>query len=127
MAIPLTVFVSQNQQTIRQEASEPTVTISPPAASPTIAEERRNISGALVSKTENSFTLEDTEGKQIVITFLSGYTKIYQFPSSAEYTPPLIPTGIFMTGTVLVLPKEKSQSGNEELIGEIFQLPIKVR
>jgi len=127
VAIPLTVFMSQNQQTIIQEASEPTVATSLPVESSTATEERRSISGTLVSKTEDSFTLKDTQGNQTTVTFFPTYTKIYQFPSAAEYTPDLIPPGIFMTGTVLVIPQDKSKSGQEELMGEIFQLPANTK
>lgn len=123
-AIPLTVLTAQNQQTLTQNASEPTPIITSIVTTPPTAnEQRRAISGTLVSKTDASFTLKDTQKNQTTINFLPGYTKIYQFPSAAEYTPDLIPDGIFMTGTVLVIPKEKSKSGNEELIGEIFHLP----
>lgn len=125
-AIPLTVLLAQNQQTVTQNASEPTPVTSPPLVS-SPNEQRRTVSGTLVSKTETSFTLKDADGDQTTITFFPDYTKIYQFPSAAQYTLDLIPDGIFMTGTVLVVPKEKSQSGEEELVGEIFQLPAKTR
>lgn len=126
-AIPLTIITAQNQQILTQQASGPTPSIAPPTPSPTVTEKRRTINGKLVEKKENSFTLEDNNGTKTTVNFIPNYTKIYQPPSAAEYSPTDIPLGIFMTGTALILPKERSRSGNEELIGEIFRLPVNAR
>lgn len=124
--IPLTIVTVQNQQILSQQASGPTPTVTTPTPSPTITEQRRTVSGKLVEKAEDSFTLEDNS-VTTTVNFIPNYTKIYQPPSAVEYSPTDIPLGIFMSGTVLVMPKERSQSGNEELIGEIFRLPVNAR
>jgi hypothetical protein len=129
VAIPLTVLTSQNQQTLRQEAAAPKSKIpSPtPIQSQNPEEKRLTVSGTVVEKNETSFTLKDSNGNLTIISFIPSYTKIYQLPDSTEYTSMDLPLEIYMSGTVLILPKEKSKSGNDEFIGEIFHLPVKGR
>ena len=127
VAIPLTIITSQNQQILTQEAAAPKAKISPPTPSPTPEEKRLTVIGTVVEKNETSFTLKDSIGALTKISFIPSYTKIYQLPGNTEYSSKDLPLGIYMSGTVLTLPKEKSTSGNNEFIGEIFHLPVKSR
>jgi len=129
VAIPLTIITSQNQQILTQQASEPKDRIlSPtPTQSQNAEEKRLTVSGTVIEKNETSFTLKDSNGNITIISFIPDYTKIYQLPSSTEYTSMDLPIDIYISGTVLMLPKEKSKSGNDEFIGEIFHLPVKGR
>ena len=129
MAIPLTIITSQNQQILTQEAAAPKSKI--PSPTPTQSqnpdEKRLTVSGTVIEKSETSFTLKDSNGNITIISFIPAYTKIYQLPGSTEYSSMDLPLDIYMSGTVLMLPKEKSKSGNDEFIGEIFHLPVKGR
>lgn len=85
------------------------------------------MSGTISSRTADSLVIKDSSDKLITIKFIPTYTKIYQPPSAAEYTPDLLPIGIYISGTVLVMQADKTTSGKEELIGEILHLPVNGR